>query len=66
MIVLTQFSYTSAKNCRMASSVAGEVGFAAMLLALALDDRLLDEPLVMLPEGSKVEVGLLVAFGSGQ
>lgn len=30
MIVLTQFSYTSTKNCLIASSVAGAVGFAAM------------------------------------
>ena len=37
MIVLTQFSYTSAKNCLMASSVCGEVGFAAMdVLALVV------------------------------
>jgi hypothetical protein len=30
MIVLTQFSYTSVKKFLMASSVCGEVGFAAM------------------------------------
>jgi hypothetical protein len=30
MIVFTQFSYTSPKNCLIASSVWGEVGFAAM------------------------------------
>jgi len=27
---LTQFSYTSVKNCLIASSVWGEVGFAAI------------------------------------
>jgi len=30
MIVLTQFSYTSVKNCLIASSVWGDVGFAAI------------------------------------
>jgi hypothetical protein len=30
MIVLTQFSYTSVKNCLMASSVWGAVGLAPM------------------------------------
>jgi hypothetical protein len=29
-MVLTQFSYTSVKNCLMASSVCGEVGLAPM------------------------------------
>jgi hypothetical protein len=28
MMVLTQFSYTSVKNCLMASSVCGDVGLA--------------------------------------
>jgi hypothetical protein len=30
MMVLTQFSYTSVKNCLIASSVCGDVGFAPM------------------------------------
>jgi hypothetical protein len=30
MIVFTQFSYTSTKNCFIASSVWGDVGFAAI------------------------------------
>lgn len=38
MIVLTQFSYVSVKNCLIASSVWGEVGFAAMdVLARVID-----------------------------
>lgn len=36
MVALTQFSYTSAKNMRTASSVAGLVGLAPM----AVDERL--------------------------
>jgi hypothetical protein len=32
MTVFTQFSYTSFMNCRIASSVCGEVGLAAMEL----------------------------------
>lgn len=32
---MTQFSYTSVMNCRIASSVCGEVGFEAMELEVA-------------------------------
>jgi len=55
MSVLTQFSYTSAKNWRIASSAAGLVGLDAMVLLLEVDGRLVVEVVVVAP-----------AMGSGQ
>lgn len=60
MTVFTQFSYTSAKNVRTASSVAGLVGLYAMLLAFEVRLSDVDDG------GIGVRCALCVAVGSGQ
>lgn len=60
MTVLTQFSYTSAKKFRTASSVAGLVGLYAILLLFDVRLSAFDEG------GMGVRCVLCVAVGSGQ
>jgi len=59
MTVFTQLSYTSAKNCRTASSVAGLTGLLAMLLFDEEDERV--EAVVRSGSAPEEE-----ALGSGQ